>query len=185
MAENKNDKAALDESTTTETGLPDDREPVQQNGTSGSQGGTSGEEAKATSGPVTDGSKPEKKTFFWLGLSNSKPDKPEVSASGTSGPHANSDYDPATGNGPPGSPGGTGISCSEDCPKEKLTRSLKKEVKHIMEESVMLKCVHEDSASITSLCQAIDACLSYGLKRRALGLFKTRYLLCIKIPLQL
>ena len=63
----------------------------------------------------------------------------------------------------------------EESLNEKLLRGLKKEVKHIMEESVMLKCVHEDSASITSLCLSVDACLSYGLKRRALGLFKTRY----------
>ena len=63
----------------------------------------------------------------------------------------------------------------EETYKEKLLRSLKKEVKHIMEESVMLKCVHEDSASVSSLCASVDACLSYGLKRRALGLFKTRF----------
>ena len=62
----------------------------------------------------------------------------------------------------------------EETHKEKLIISLKKEVKHIMEESVMLKCVHEDSASVASLCASVDACLSYGLKRRALGLFKTR-----------
>lgn len=64
----------------------------------------------------------------------------------------------------------------EESHKEKLIRGLKKEVKHIMEESVMLKCVHEDSASVTSLCLSVDACLSFGLKRRALGLFKTRYI---------
>ena len=72
----------------------------------------------------------------------------------------------------------------EETYKEKLLRSLKKEVKHIMEESVMLKCVHEDSASVSSLCASVDACLSYGLKRRALGLFKTRFVLtseCISI----
>ena len=63
----------------------------------------------------------------------------------------------------------------EESLNEKLLRGLKKEVKHLMEESVMLKCVHEDSSSITSLCLSVDACLSYGLKRRALGLFKTRY----------
>ena len=63
---------------------------------------------------------------------------------------------------------------TEESPQEKLLKVLKKEVKHIMEESVMLKCVHEDSASVTSLCLSVDACLSYGLKRRALGLFKTR-----------
>jgi hypothetical protein len=58
--------------------------------------------------------------------------------------------------------------------KEKLLRALKKEVKHMMEESVMLKSVHEDSGSVTSLCAIVDTCLSLGLKRRALGLFKTR-----------
>jgi hypothetical protein len=45
----------------------------------------------------------------------------------------------------------------------------------MMEESVMLKSVHEDSGSVTSLCAILDTCLSLGLKRRALGLFKTRY----------
>ena len=44
----------------------------------------------------------------------------------------------------------------------------------MMEESVMLKSVHEDSGSVTSLCAIVDTCLSLGLKRRALGLFKTR-----------
>ncbi|RWS04199.1 small G protein signaling modulator 1-like protein, partial [Dinothrombium tinctorium] len=42
-----------------------------------------------------------------------------------------------------------------------------------MEEAVTRKFVHEESSSITSLCGAVDACLSHGLKRRALGLFKT------------
>ncbi|GFY12161.1 small G protein signaling modulator 2 [Trichonephila clavipes] len=42
-----------------------------------------------------------------------------------------------------------------------------------MEEAVTRKFVHEDSSSITSLCAAVDACLSHSLKRRALGLFKT------------
>ncbi|XP_071033938.1 small G protein signaling modulator 1 [Parasteatoda tepidariorum] len=57
--------------------------------------------------------------------------------------------------------------------REKLLRMVKKEVKQIMEEAVTRKFVHEDSSSITSLCAAVDACLSHGLKRRALGLFKT------------
>ncbi|XP_064460761.1 small G protein signaling modulator 2-like isoform X3 [Ornithodoros turicata] len=56
---------------------------------------------------------------------------------------------------------------------EKLLRIVKKEVKQIMEEAVTRKFVHEESSSITSLCSAVDACLSHGLKRRALGLFKT------------
>ena len=70
--------------------------------------------------------------------------------------------------------GAVSAPVEEETYKEKLLRSLKKEVKHIMEESVMLKCVHEDSASVSSLCASVDACLSHGLKRRALGLFKTR-----------
>lgn len=57
--------------------------------------------------------------------------------------------------------------------REKLLRMVKKEVKQIMEEAVTRKFVHEESSSITSLCAAVDACLSHGLKRRALGLFKT------------
>ncbi|XP_023234264.1 small G protein signaling modulator 2-like [Centruroides sculpturatus] len=42
-----------------------------------------------------------------------------------------------------------------------------------MEEAVTRKFIHEESSSITSLCAAVDACLSHNLKRRALGLFKT------------
>ncbi|PNF25656.1 hypothetical protein B7P43_G00636 [Cryptotermes secundus] len=57
--------------------------------------------------------------------------------------------------------------------KEKLIRNVKKEVKQIMEEAVTRKFVHEESSSITSLCGAVEACLSQGLRRRALGLFKT------------
>ncbi|XP_067136367.1 small G protein signaling modulator 1-like isoform X3 [Centruroides vittatus] len=56
---------------------------------------------------------------------------------------------------------------------EKLLRMVKKEVKQIMEEAVTRKFIHEESSSITSLCAAVDACLSHNLKRRALGLFKT------------
>lgn len=50
---------------------------------------------------------------------------------------------------------------------------VKKEVKQVMEEAVTRKCIHEESGSVTSLCGAVEACLSQGLKRRALGLFKT------------
>ncbi|XP_046738332.1 small G protein signaling modulator 1-like isoform X1 [Diprion similis] len=57
--------------------------------------------------------------------------------------------------------------------KERLIRNVKKEVKQIMEEAVTRKFVHEESSSITSLCAAVEACLSQGLRRRALGLFKT------------
>ncbi|KAL1485413.1 hypothetical protein MTO96_010134 [Rhipicephalus appendiculatus] len=62
---------------------------------------------------------------------------------------------------------------SENEYREKLLRNVKKEVKQIMEEAVTRKFVHEESSSITSLCAAVDSCLSHGLKRRALGLFKT------------
>lgn len=57
--------------------------------------------------------------------------------------------------------------------KSKLIASVKKEVKQVMEESVTKKFVHQDSGCVTSLCGAVEACLSQGLKRRALGLFKT------------
>ncbi|KAB0791167.1 hypothetical protein PPYR_02967 [Photinus pyralis] len=57
--------------------------------------------------------------------------------------------------------------------KAKLIASVKKEVKQVMEESVTKKFVHEESGSVTSLCGAVEACLSQGLRRRALGLFKT------------
>ncbi|KAL5017363.1 hypothetical protein ScPMuIL_006952 [Solemya velum] len=56
--------------------------------------------------------------------------------------------------------------------RSKLLRAVKKEVKQIMEEAVTRKFVHEESSSITSLCGAVEACLLYGLKKRALGLFK-------------
>ena len=51
--------------------------------------------------------------------------------------------------------------------KEKLIALLKKEVKHIMEESVMLKSIHEDSATVTSLCAVVDTCLSLGKTPKA------------------
>uniref|UniRef100_A0AAR5Q3Z1 RUN domain-containing protein n=2 Tax=Dendroctonus ponderosae TaxID=77166 RepID=A0AAR5Q3Z1_DENPD len=57
--------------------------------------------------------------------------------------------------------------------KQKLIASVKKEVKQVMEESVTRKFVHEESGSVTSLCGAVENCLSQGLRRRALGLFKT------------
>lgn len=42
-----------------------------------------------------------------------------------------------------------------------------------MEEAVTKKFIHEDSGSVIALCGAVEACLSQGLRRRALGLFKT------------
>ncbi|KAH9404006.1 Small G protein signaling modulator 2 [Tyrophagus putrescentiae] len=56
---------------------------------------------------------------------------------------------------------------------DKLVKNVKRTVKQIMEESVTRKFVHEDSSSVTALCAAVDSCLANGLKRRALGLFKT------------
>ena len=57
--------------------------------------------------------------------------------------------------------------------KERLIANVKQHVKQIMEESVTKKYVHEDSSTVVSLCGAVEACLSQGLRRRALGLFKT------------
>ncbi|XP_052752020.1 small G protein signaling modulator 2-like isoform X1 [Galleria mellonella] len=57
--------------------------------------------------------------------------------------------------------------------KERLIASVKKEVKQLMEEAVTRKFVHEDSGGVTALCGAVEACLGQGLRRRALGLFKT------------
>ncbi|XP_072934410.1 small G protein signaling modulator 2-like [Epargyreus clarus] len=57
--------------------------------------------------------------------------------------------------------------------KEKLIAAVKKEVKQLMEEAVTRKFVHEESGGVTALCGAVEACLGQGLRRRALGLFKT------------
>ncbi|XP_037936319.1 small G protein signaling modulator 1 [Teleopsis dalmanni] len=57
--------------------------------------------------------------------------------------------------------------------KERLIAGVKKEVKQLMEEAVTKKYIHEESSSVTQLCAAVEACLSHGLRRRALGLFKT------------
>ncbi|CAF0973038.1 unnamed protein product [Didymodactylos carnosus] len=57
--------------------------------------------------------------------------------------------------------------------REKLLWNLKREVKQMMEEAVMKKCIHEENCIITTLCGAVEACLLHGLKRRAVGLFKT------------
>lgn len=46
--------------------------------------------------------------------------------------------------------------------KEKLIAAVKKEVKQVMEESVTRKFVHEESGSVTSLCGAVENCLSQG-----------------------
>ncbi|XP_017030106.1 small G protein signaling modulator 2 [Drosophila kikkawai] len=65
------------------------------------------------------------------------------------------------------------VNSAESELKERLIASVKKEVKQLMEEAVTKKYVHEESSSVTSLCGAVEACLSHGLRRRALGLFKT------------
>ncbi|XP_046386082.1 small G protein signaling modulator 1-like isoform X2 [Ischnura elegans] len=65
------------------------------------------------------------------------------------------------------------VTSADEVFKEKLIRNVKKEVKQIMEEAVTRKFVHEESSTITSLCAAVEACLSQGLRRRALGLFKS------------
>lgn len=57
--------------------------------------------------------------------------------------------------------------------KERLIANVKKDVKKVMEEAVTKKYIHEDSGSVTSLCGAVEACLAQGLRRRALGLFKS------------
>ncbi|XP_067639630.1 small G protein signaling modulator 1-like [Eurosta solidaginis] len=57
--------------------------------------------------------------------------------------------------------------------KARLIATVKKEVKQLMEEAVTKKYIHEESSSVTQLCAAVEACLSQGLRRRALGLFKT------------
>lgn len=56
----------------------------------------------------------------------------------------------------------TCINFSEKEYKEKLIAAVKKEVKQVMEESVTRKYVHEESACVTALCGAVEACLSQG-----------------------
>ncbi|XP_019615609.1 PREDICTED: small G protein signaling modulator 2-like isoform X2 [Branchiostoma belcheri] len=53
--------------------------------------------------------------------------------------------------------------------REKLIRTVKKEVKQIMEEAVTRKFVHEDSGHIIALCAAVEACLLHGLKKRTIS----------------
>ncbi|XP_023324524.1 small G protein signaling modulator 2 isoform X2 [Eurytemora carolleeae] len=57
--------------------------------------------------------------------------------------------------------------------KERMVRELKKAVKQVMEESVAKKTVHEESSNVSAVCSIVDNCLALGLRRRALGLFKT------------
>ncbi|CAF1642630.1 unnamed protein product, partial [Adineta ricciae] len=79
----------------------------------------------------------------------------------------------------------------QDQLRQKLLWNVKREVKQMMEEAVMKKCIHEENCSITTFSSrngpvldscffyvwndlgAVEACLLHGLKRRAVGLFKT------------
>ncbi|XP_072601744.1 small G protein signaling modulator 1-like isoform X1 [Vulpes vulpes] len=73
--------------------------------------------------------------------------------------------------------------------RQRLLRTVKKEVKQIMEEAITRKFVHEDSSHIISFCgyrrrfcvspesgfcfyvsvSAVEACVLHGLRRRAAG----------------
>ncbi|XP_018416495.1 PREDICTED: small G protein signaling modulator 1 [Nanorana parkeri] len=57
--------------------------------------------------------------------------------------------------------------------RQKLLKTVKKEVKQIMEEAVTRKFVHEDSSHIISFCAAVEACVLYALKRRAAGFLRS------------
>ncbi|XP_026799677.3 small G protein signaling modulator 1 isoform X1 [Pangasianodon hypophthalmus] len=60
--------------------------------------------------------------------------------------------------------------------RQRLLRSVKKEVKQIMEEAVTRKFVHEESSHIISFCAVVEACVLHGLKRRAAGFLRTNKL---------
>uniref|UniRef100_A0A8C8BNU1 Small G protein signaling modulator 1 n=1 Tax=Otus sunia TaxID=257818 RepID=A0A8C8BNU1_9STRI len=60
------------------------------------------------------------------------------------------------------------ILCETSC----AVRVIRK-VKQIMEEAVTRKFVHEDSSHIISFCAAVEACVLYGLKRRAAGFLRS------------
>jgi hypothetical protein len=63
--------------------------------------------------------------------------------------------------------------------KGRLITAVKKEVKQVMEESVTRKFVHEESGSVTSLCAAVEACLSQGESPRNQSF--ARFLNCVKV----
>uniref|UniRef100_A0A8C4XQT1 Small G protein signaling modulator 1 n=1 Tax=Falco tinnunculus TaxID=100819 RepID=A0A8C4XQT1_FALTI len=79
----------------------------------------------------------------------------------------------------PGGPGHTTLTGLSPLPpteaetRQRLLRTVKKEVKQIMEEAVTRKFVHEDSSHIISFCAAVEACVLYGLKRRAAGFLRS------------
>ncbi|KAF5906914.1 small G protein signaling modulator 1-like isoform X2, partial [Clarias magur] len=60
--------------------------------------------------------------------------------------------------------------------RQRLLRSVKKEVKQIMEEAVTRKFVHEESSHIISFCAVVEACVLHGLKRRAAGFLRSNKL---------
>ncbi|XP_031414496.1 small G protein signaling modulator 1 isoform X2 [Clupea harengus] len=60
--------------------------------------------------------------------------------------------------------------------RQRLLRSVKKEVKQIMEEAVTRKFVHEDSSHIISFCAVVEACVLHGLRRRAAGFLRSNKL---------
>ncbi|KAI4536377.1 hypothetical protein MG293_013769 [Ovis ammon polii] len=57
--------------------------------------------------------------------------------------------------------------------RQRLLRTVKKEVKQIMEEAVTRKFVHEDSSHIISFCAAVEACVLHGLRRRVAGFLRS------------
>lgn len=57
--------------------------------------------------------------------------------------------------------------------RERLLSNVKKEVKQLMEVAAARKFIHEDNGCLVSLCATIEQCLLHGLKRRAVGLFKS------------
>ncbi|KAM4827036.1 small G protein signaling modulator 1 [Thomomys bottae] len=57
--------------------------------------------------------------------------------------------------------------------RQRLLRTVKKEVKQIMEEAVTRKFVHQDSSHISSFCAAVEACVLHGLRRRAAGFLRS------------
>ncbi|XP_055063337.2 small G protein signaling modulator 1 isoform X2 [Misgurnus anguillicaudatus] len=62
---------------------------------------------------------------------------------------------------------------SESETRQRLLRSVKKEVKQIMEEAVTRKFVHEDSSHIFSFCGVVEACVLHRLRRRAAGFLRS------------
>ncbi|KAM4815721.1 small G protein signaling modulator 1-like [Thomomys bottae] len=57
--------------------------------------------------------------------------------------------------------------------RQRLLRTVKKEVKQIMEEAVTRKFVHQDSSHISSFCAAVEACVLHRLRRWAAGFLRS------------